>query len=130
MGVMEASKIATGTEDDLRVELHGTRGAIRLDLMHPDFVEVFSLSDPGQPLGGSRGWKRIPAMNRYPAPGGLPNPRITTGWLRSHVHCQYTFLKAVAEGRQPDPSLERGIGVQRLMDCAERSAKSGHWETV
>ena len=130
MGVMEASKIATGTEDDLRVELHGTRGAIRLDLMHPDFVEVFSLADPGQPLGGSRGWKRVPAMNRYPSPGGLPNPRITTGWLRSHVHCQYTFLKAIAEGRQPDPSLERGIGVQRLMDCAERSAKSGAWEKV
>jgi predicted dehydrogenase len=130
MGTMEASKIATGTEDDLRVELHGSRGAIRLDLMHPDFVEIFSLDDPGQPLGGTRGWKKVPTMNRYPAPGGLPNARITTGWLRSHVHCQYTFLKAVAEGRQPDPSLERGIGVQRLMDCAERSAKSGRWETV
>jgi len=130
MGTLEASKIATGTEDDLRVELHGSHGAIRLDLMQPDFVEIFSLEDAGQPLGGTRGWKKIPAMNRYPSPGGLPNPRITTGWLRSHVHSQYTFLKGVAEGRQPDPSLERGIEVQRLMDCAERSVRSGTWETV
>lgn len=130
MGTLEASKIATGTEDDLRVELHGSRGAIRLDMMEPDFVEIFSLDDPGQPLGGTRGWKRIAAMNRYPSPGGLPNARITTGWLRSHVHSQYTFLKGIAEGRQPDPSLERGIEVQRLMDCAERSAGSGAWEKV
>jgi predicted dehydrogenase len=130
MGTLEASKIATGTEDDLRVELHGSRGAIRLDLMEPDFLEIYSLEDAGQPLGGTRGWKRIAAMNRYPSPGGLPNARITTGWLRSHVHCQYTFLKGIADGRQPDPSLERGIGVQRLMDCAERAAKSGGWEKV
>jgi predicted dehydrogenase len=130
MGTMEASKIATGTEDDLRVELHGSRGAVRLDLMQPDFVEIFSLDDAGQPFGGTRGWKRIAAMNRYPSPGGLPNPRITTGWLRSHVHSQYTFLKGIAEGRQPDPSLERGVRVQRLIDCAERSARSSSWVEV
>ena len=130
LGTLEASKIATGAEDDLRVELHGTRGAIRFDLMQPDFLEIYSLADPAMPLGGTRGWKRVAALSRYAAPAGFPSPRATSGWMRGHVHCQYTFLKAVAEGRQPDPSLSRGIEVQRLMECAEKSAQTGAWQKV
>ncbi len=130
IGTLEASKIATGAEDDLRVEIHGARGAIRFDLMQPDFVEIFSLSDADNPLGGTRGWKRVPALQRYPAPAGFPSARATSGWLRGHVHCQYSFLRAVAEGGQPDPSLSRGIEVQRLMESVEKSAKTGAWQTV
>jgi predicted dehydrogenase len=130
LGTVEASKIATGAEDDLRVEIHGTRGAIRFDLMQPDFVEMFSLSDADAPLGGVRGWKRVPALQRYPAPAGFPSARATSGWLRGHVHCQYTFLKAVAEGHQPEPSLQQGIRVQRIMDSAEKSVKTGSWQEV
>jgi predicted dehydrogenase len=130
LGTLEASKIATGAEDDLRLEIHGTRGAIRFDLMQPDFVEMFSLSDADMPLGGSRGWKRVPALHRYPAPAGFPSARATSGWLRGHVHCQYTFLRAVAEGRQADPSISRGIDVQRLIESAEKSVKTGAWQKV
>jgi predicted dehydrogenase len=130
LGTLEASKIATGAEDDLRVEIHGARGAIRFDLMQPDFAEVFSLSDADMPLGGTRGWKRVPALHRYPAPGGFPSARATSGWLRGHVHCQYSFLRAAADGVPADPSLQRGITVQRIMDSAERSAKTGAWQTL
>jgi predicted dehydrogenase len=130
LGTVEASKIATGTEDELRVELHGTRGAIRFDLMQPDFVETYSRSDPDQPLGGLRGWKRIPALQRYPSPSGFPSARATSGWLRGHVHCQYSFLKAVADGATPDPSLERGVEVQLLVAAAQKSLATGGWETI
>jgi len=130
LGTLEASKIATGAEDDLRVEIHGARGAIRFDLMQPDFVEIFSLSDAGMPLGGTRGWKRVPALQRYPAPAGFPSARATSGWLRGHVHCQYSFLRTVAEGGIADPSISRGIDVQRLMESAEKSAKTGAWQAV
>jgi predicted dehydrogenase len=130
LGTLEASKIATGAEDDLRVEIHGTRGAIRFDLMQPDFVEIFSLSDADMPLGGTRGWKRVPALHRYPAPAGFPSARATSGWLRGHVHCQYNFLRAVAEGSQPEPSLLRGLEVQRIMDSAEKSVNTGLWRKV
>jgi predicted dehydrogenase len=130
LGTLEASKIATGAEDDFRVELHGTRGAIRFTIMQPDFLEIYSLADPVMPLGGTRGWKTIAALSRYPAPAGFPSPRATSGWMRGHVHCQYTFLEGVARGAQPDPSLSRGIEVQRLIQCAEESAASGAWERV
>jgi predicted dehydrogenase len=130
LGTIEASKIATGAEDDMRLELHGSAGAIRFDLAQPDIIETYSRADPDQPLGGMRGWKRIPALQRYPAPSGFPSPRATSGWLRGHVHCQYSFLKAVAEGSTPDPSLERGVEIQLLMAAALKSTSSGTWETV
>ncbi len=128
LGTLEASKIATGAEDDLRLEIHGSRGALRFSLMEPDFLEAYSLAEPDMPLGGSRGWTRIATTQRYPAPAAFPSARATSGWLRGHVHCLWHFLDAVARGAAPDPSIARGVEVQRMIACAERSVESGRWE--
>jgi predicted dehydrogenase len=130
VGTLEASKIATGAEDDLRVEIHGSRGALRFDLMQPDFLEAYSLSDPPAPLGGTRGWKRIATVQRYPHPAVFPSPRATSGWLRGHTHCLYNFLRGIAQGAQPEPSLTRGIEIQLMMDCAELSCETGTWQKI
>ena len=127
LGTLEVSKIATGAEDDFRLELHGSRGALRFGLMEPDFLEVFSLAEPDMPLGGMRGWNRIATLQRYPAPAAFPSPRATSGWLRGHVHGLWHFLDAVAKGAAAEPSIGRGIAVQRMIDCAERSAETGRW---
>jgi predicted dehydrogenase len=119
-----------GSEEDLRLEIDGTRGSLRLDVMRPDILEVFSLADPDAPLGGTRGWKRISTTQRYPAPAAFPSPRSTSGWLRGHVHSLYTFLRAVADGAPAEPSISRGIQIEALMECAERSAAAGTWYSV
>ena len=130
LGTLEASKIAVGAEEDLRLEINGTRGSLRLDLMQPDMLEAYSLADPDAPIGGTRGWKRIATAQRYPAPAVFPSPRSPSGWLRGHVHSLYTFLRAVADGTPAEPSIPRGIEVQALIECAERSAETGTWQAV
>ncbi len=130
LGTLEASKIAVGSEEDLRLEINGTRGALRLELMQPDFLEAYSLDDPDAPIGGTRGWKKISTAQRYPAPSAFPSPRSPSGWLRGHVHSLYTFLRAVADGVPAEPSISRGIEIQKLIECAERSAASGVWRAV
>jgi predicted dehydrogenase len=130
LGSLEASKIATGAEDDLRLEIHGTRGAIRFDLMEPDFLQFYSLADPDSPIGGARGWKRIATVQRFPAPAVFPPARATSGWLRGHTQCLYNFLSAVADERQTEPSLGRGIAVQQIIEAADRSVQSGGWQKV
>jgi predicted dehydrogenase len=127
LGSLEASKISAGAEDDLRLEITGERGAIRFSLMDPDFLETYSLADPAEPLGGSRGWKRVATIQRYPAPAVFPPGRSTSGWLRSHAACLHAFLCSVAEERQGEPSLARGVAVQRMMDRAARAAETGTW---
>jgi predicted dehydrogenase len=130
VGTLEASKIATGAEDDLRLEIEGTRGALRFNVMAPDFLETYSRDDPDTPMGGERGWKKIAVLQRYPAPAVFPSARATSGWLRGHVHCLHNFLSAVAAGRPAEPSLERGLRVQDLIQAAEKAGATGAWQTV
>ncbi len=130
-GTLEATKIATGSEDELRLEIHGSRGALRFNGMDPHHLEFHDATVSDQPLGGLHGWNRIDAGQRYSAPAsGFPSAKAPTGWLRSHAACLANFLQAVAEGRPAEPGLNQGIRVQRLMECLRRSAKENHWLNV
>ena len=130
VGTLEASKIATGVDDGLKLEIHGTKGALILDLADADSLLFFDESDPEKPLGGERGFQRIRTGQRYPAPAQFPSFKSSSGWLRGHLHCLYTFANNVYEGKQADPSIFDGLAVQRIMDAATRSFQSGVWEKV
>jgi len=91
VGTIEASRLATGTNDELKFEIHGDGGGLRFNLMRPNWLEVYDCRDPGGPYGGWRGFKAIEAVQRYPAPAALPPPKVsvrphrvsTTGWRSS-----------------------------------------------
>ncbi len=125
VGILEASKIATGMEDELRLEIHGSRGALRFNLMDPHRLEYYDATT-SYPPGGSRGWTRIDTGQRYEPPAAsFPSPKASIGWLRGHVGCLANFLYAVAENRPAEPGLRQGIRIQRLMAAVRRSASEG-----
>jgi predicted dehydrogenase len=128
IGTIVATKLALGSEDELRADLHGTRGALRFNSMDPHHLEFYDGAAPDQPLGGTRGWTRIDCGQRYPAPAGFPAPKVSIGWLRAHVQCLYEFVAAVHEGRAGEPDLAHGVAIQKAMEAVRRSAVSGHWE--
>ncbi len=131
LGTIEATKIATGTEDELRLELHGARGALRFNLMDPHHLEFHDATAPDQPFGGLRGWTRIDAGQRFAAPAtSFPSPKASIGWVRSHVACLANFLAATAEGRPAQPDLRQGVYVQEIMEAARRSAFLSQWVKV
>jgi predicted dehydrogenase len=125
IGSIEASKIATGAQDELRFEIHGTRGALRFNLMDANYLDWFDQSDPEQPLGGTSGFKRIHCVRRYPPPASFPAPKATIGWLRGHLQCLYQFIDSVHHGRPFDPSVARGIEIERMLGAAAESAETG-----
>jgi predicted dehydrogenase len=114
-GIVEASKIATGTEDELRFEIHGEKGALRFNQMDPNWLEFCDLTDSDKPIGGEQGFKRIATVSRYEKPGGFPGPKMSIGWERSHMHCLFNFLDAVARNEPTHPDLNDGIELQRLL---------------
>ena len=131
LGTVEATKIATGTEDEIRLEIHGSRGALRYNGMDAHHLEFHDAQAAEQPLGGLRGWNRIDCGQRYPAPAAsFPSPKAAIGWIRGHVACLENFLEAVAQGRPAEPGLPQGIRVQRMMDCLRRSAAEKRWVDV
>ncbi|MCD6415786.1 MAG: Gfo/Idh/MocA family oxidoreductase [Planctomycetes bacterium] len=130
-GTIEASKIATGTQDEMRFEIHGRYGALRFNVMQPNYLEVFDARLPGGDYGGQSGWQTIDCVQKYPAEGGkFPGPKFTVGWIRSHVHSLYAFLKAIAQDRTPSPSLREGLHLQRVLETARDSAETGDWKEL
>jgi predicted dehydrogenase len=125
-GTLEVSKIATGTEDELRFEIHGRHGAMRFNLMQPNYLEVYDGRVPDGPYGGRRGWKRIACVQRYPD-AVFPGAKFSVGWTRGHVECLHAFLRAIADDAEPSPSLAEGLYLQRVLEAMRASAESGGW---
>lgn len=131
LGTIEASKIATGTNDELRFEIHGDKGALRFNLMEPNWLDFYDNTVPEQPLGGTRGFIRIECVQRFEAPAGnFPSSKTSIGWLRGHAHCLYNFLSCVNEGRQANPSFEDGAYIQYVMEKAYESDRAGNWSKL
>ena len=128
LGTVEASKIATGSNDELTIELRGDKGAVIWDLMQPNYVKFYDNTLPEKALGGDRGFVSIESVARYPAPGGifLP-PKNTIGWDRGHMHCYFTFLNDLANGVKPENGIAEGARLQQLLARCAASAAEGRW---
>ena len=126
-GVVSASKIATGKEDELSFEIHGSKGAIRLAPMDLHHLYYYDCSANTKPLGGEQGWVAIDCGQRYEKPAGFPTPKAVIGWMRGHMHCLYNFLNSVHTGAATGPTLEQGIYIQYLLDKVKESAQNRSW---
>ena len=118
LGTLEASRVATGSNDDLSFEIYGEKGSMRFHLMEPNWLYIYDATESGEPIGGRRGFKAIECTNKYPAPSSLPGPKFSIGWERFHIASQFNFISCIAEGKQPSPSFEDGLYVQEVMEKA------------
>ena len=136
-GTVEASRLATGVQDELRIELHGAKGGLRFNLMEPNWLDAYDATKPETPLGGERGFTRIESVTRYPKPYALGATKNTVGWLNFHIQSVFDFVANVArhtEG-QPmaahSPTFADGLAAQRVIDACQRSAAAGGvWTSV
>lgn len=124
VGTVEASKVASGTNDELRFEIHGDRGALRFNLMEPNFLEYYDNTKGDMPYGGDKGFTKIECVQRYEN-SPFPGPKYAVGWTRGHIHSLYSFLNCVLSGKSASPSFEDGAYLQYVMEKGYESAKSG-----
>jgi len=129
LGLVEISRMGTGVANDLQIEIYGDKGALRFRSEEPSWLGVYDARDPGQPLGGMRGFRKLEVVQRH-AGQKSPDWSMPPGFVRSHAECQYRFLKAVAEDRPPAPSLADGLKVQEAMQAAVRSSAEKRWVSV
>lgn len=130
LGTLEASKIATGTDDELSFSVYGQKGAMRWQLMQSDYLDYFDNDAPEVPLGGDRGFTRISCVQRYGAPGGAFLAKNTIGWDRAHMHSYFAFLDAIVHDGQPSPDEHDAARLQQVMDAMRQSAREGRWIQV
>lgn len=67
IGAVEASRVSTGAQDDLRFEIHGTRGALTFNLMDPNWLWAYDETKPRAALGGDRATCALNACRTIPS---------------------------------------------------------------
>ena len=126
VGTLSANKITVGENDGLTFAVYGSNGAIKFDLMEPDWLYYYDANAEGGNYGGYKGFTKIECVGRYPAPGGkFPSPKAPNGWLRGHIESMYAYLNAVSARREASPSFTDGARVQEVLEAAHKSHLCG-----
>jgi len=131
VGTIEASRLATGVQDELRFEIHGSRGALSFNLMDPNWLTIYDAREPEAPLGGNRGPQRIECVARFPKPYSFGVTKNTLGWPQLHAHSLFDFLATVASGADhTGPDFADGLAANAFVDACQRSAAAGGWVSI
>ena len=125
LGTLTVSRFATGSADDLRLIVEGSKGAVRFDLMDANWLYWFDATRKS----GEAGWTRLETIQTYEG-ASVPAARSILGWDRTHAENQYQFLKAVVEGRAPSPGIRDGLANNFVLDAAYTSAREQRWVPV
>jgi len=129
VGIVEVSRVAHGTTDDLNFEIHGTKGALKFDVMDPNWLYIYDARDSQHPLGGNHGFKQIQTMHAYPG-NQIPGERSLVNAIGMHANSQYQVVRAALGLQAPSPSAVDGLAVQQVLEASYRSAQEGRWVEI
>ncbi|WP_046732269.1 Gfo/Idh/MocA family protein [Streptomyces humi] len=125
-GVLEASRVSVGEQNNYGFEVHGTRGAV--------FWDYRRLGE----LGVSRGtsYQDQPVSTVFVGPGHgeyaafQPGAANAMGYDDLKVIEAYNFLRSVAEGTTYGATLEDAVHSATALDAMSRSAEQGTWVSL
>ncbi|MFJ6391261.1 Gfo/Idh/MocA family protein [Streptomyces sp. NPDC091972] len=119
LATFEATRMASGRKNALRLEINGESGSLAFDL---ERLNELSFHDHREPAA-TAGFRRIvvtepdhPYLDAWWPPGhGL-------GYEHTFVHQARDLVEAIASGTAPRPSFADGLQVQRVLAAVEESA--------
>ena len=115
----EASRMAAGRKNALRLEINGERGSLAFDL---ERLNELSFHDHTEPAATS-GFRRILVTEpEHPYLEAWWPPGHALGYEHTFVHQARDLVEAVATGADPVPSFADGLQVQRVLAAVEDSA--------
>ena len=116
---LEVTRMATARKNALGIEVYGSDGALRFDLESLNHLDVC--------LDGADTFSRhLVTEQDDPYIDGWWPPGHVLGWDATFTNQAADFLAALAAGREPTPSFEDGLAVQRVLAAIETSsARSG-----
>lgn len=122
-GVLEASRVSVGEQNNYGFEVHGTKGAVFWDFRRMNEVAV------------SRGtsYQDQPVTTVYVGPGDgefgafQPGAANAMGYDDLKVIEAYRFLRSVAEGVPYGATLTDAVRSAAVVDAMVRSVETGTW---
>jgi predicted dehydrogenase len=127
-GVFEATRFALGRKNALRIEINGTDGSLAFDFEENNLLQFFDATEQVE----EQGFRRILVTEpKHPYLSAWWPPGHGLGYEHGFTHQVVDLLTAIAENRQPEPSFDDGLRVQRVLGAVEESAAhDSAWTTV
>ncbi|HEY3688203.1 MAG TPA: Gfo/Idh/MocA family oxidoreductase [Streptosporangiaceae bacterium] len=124
----EATRVAAGRKNALRLEVNGSAGSLAFDL---EALNELWFHD-GSSDAETAGFRRIlvtEASHPYLAAWWPPGHLL--GYEHTFTHEVADFVRAIGDGADPSPSFADGLRVQRVLDAVQRSAGAeGVWTPI
>ena len=131
-GMLVASQIAAGEENDLFIRIYGEKGGLEWHQQEPNTLLLKGIGKPVEILRTSNGYMSSVAQHNSRTPGGHPE-----GYIEAFANIYRNFalaLQAIAAGNEPAPecldfpSVEEGLrGMQFIETVVASSAGETKW---
>jgi predicted dehydrogenase len=105
-GTLSASRVSSGTGDQLSLEIFAEKGSIRYSSLTPDYFEYFLEETPT--------WNRQVTGSHFKPFSSFPSGHVPAGWLRSMIHAHYVFFSD-SRNETVIPDIAHGLAVQRIV---------------
>ncbi|MEV8347649.1 Gfo/Idh/MocA family protein [Streptomyces niveus] len=116
----EATRMAAGRKNALRLEINGEHGSLAFDLERLNELSFHDQSEPAV----TAGFRRILVTeSEHPYLDAWWPPGHGLGYEHTFVHQAKDLVEAIAAGTDPAPSFADGLQVQRVLAAVEDSAE-------
>ncbi len=127
MGSFEATRMAPGRKNAIRIEINGSAGSLAFDFEDMNLLHYYDGTDDPSIAG----FRRIVVTEpQHPYVGAWWPPGHLLGYEHAFSHQVADFVTAIADGTDPAPSFADGLQVQRVLASVERSAEKQCWQEV
>ncbi len=126
VGSLDLGRLIVGSENDLSIQLYGSKGSISWSLMDPNFLYKADIS-----YKSNKGvaWEKIPTIQKYP---GLdfPSGDSPMGLFRMHLASMADFISSFIQNQSFVPGIIDGYNVQKILNACVISANNNCWQDV
>jgi predicted dehydrogenase len=120
LATFEATRMASGRKNALRLEINGEQGSLAFDL---ERLNELSFHDHQEPAA-TAGFRRILVTEaEHPYLEAWWPPGHALGYEHTFAHQARDLVEAIASGTDPVPSFADGLQVQRVLAAVEESAQ-------
>jgi len=121
VGTFEATRFASGRKNGMALEVNGEKASLRFEFESMNELWVHDHTEEGK----NAGFRRVlvtegdhPYLEAWWPPGHV------LGYDHTFTHEFRDFVLDVVNDREPQPSFEDGLYVQRVLDAVERSSEA------
>jgi len=126
---LEATRMALGRKNHIRIEINGSKGSLSFDFEDMNRLKFFD----GTNAPDRQGFRDILVTQQngvHPYVGQWWPPGHILGYEHTFVHTAADFVNACIDRKPVQPTFEDGLKNQMVLAAVEESVKSGKWVKV